>query len=235
MAGRSAQAIDAANKTAATTPPELAQQVPQLEPFLHYPFLTLVTFGRWDDILARPLPPTMLSFSLGMAQYARGVAFAAKGDFAAARAALDTVKSITAAGTEGYASVGWTTPSTNLQIAEHALAGEIAAREDKHDEAIAHFQAAQKIEDEQLYTEPPDWYYPIRHSLGAVLLKAGKPADAEKLYRQDLKRFPENGWALFGLAQALHAQNKHDEAAAVDARFAKAWATADVKLTASRF
>ena len=100
---------------------------------------------------------------------------------------------------------------------------------------ITHFQAAQKIEDEQVYTEPPDWYYPIRHSLGAVLLKAGKPAEAEKVYRQDLKRFPENGWALFGLAQSLHAQNKHEEAAAVDARFAKAWSTADVKLTASRF
>ena len=235
MAGRSAQAIDAANKTAATTPVELAQQIPQLEPFLHYPFLTLVTFGRWDDVLARPLPPTILSFSYGMAQYARGVAFAGKGDFAAARAALDTVKQVRAAGTQGTAWAGWTTPATNLEIAEHALAGEIAAREGQLDAAITHFKAAQDIEDAQLYTEPPDWYYPIRHSLGAVLLKAGKPADAEKLYRQDLKRFAENGWALFGLAQSLHAQEKHEEAAKMDARFAKAWSTADVKLTASRF
>ena len=235
MAGRSAQAIDAANKTAATTPVELAQQIPQVEPFLHYPFLTLVTFGRWDDVLARPLPPTTLTFSFGMAQYARGVAFAGKGDFAAARAALDTLKHARAAGTQGTAWAGWTTPSTNLEIAEHALAGEIAAREGNLDDAITHFKAAQVIEDAQLYTEPPDWYYPIRHSLGAVLLKAGKPADAEKLYRQDLKRFAENGWALVGLAQSLHAQEKHEEAAKVDARFAKAWSTADVKLTASRF
>ncbi len=235
LAGRSAQAIEAANKTAATTPVEVAKAVPFVEPYVHYPYLTLVTFGKWDELLAKPLPSAELPYSRAIGHYARGVAFAAKGDFGAAQAALDTVKQIAAAGTAGYASVGWTTPSTNLQIAEHALAGEIAAREGKHEDAIVHFQAAQKIEDEQLYTEPPDWYYPIRHSLGAVLLKAGKPADAEKLYRQDLKRFPENGWALFGLAQALHAQNKHEEAAAVDARFAKAWSTADVKLTASRF
>ena len=235
LAGRSAQAIEAANKTAGTTPVEVAKAVPFVEPFVHYPYLTLVTFGKWDELLAKPLPSTELPYSRAMGQYARGVALAAKGDFAAAQAALDTVKQVAAAGIGGYSSVGWTTPTTNLQIAEHALAGEIAAREGKHDEAIAHFQAAQKIEDEQVYTEPPDWYYPIRHSLGAVLLKAGKPAEAEKLYRQDLKRFPENGWALFGLAQSLHAQNKHEEAAAVDARFAKAWSTADVKLTASRF
>ena len=170
-----------------------------------------------------------------MAQYARGVALAAKGDFTAAQAALDTVKQVAATGTAAYASAGWTTPSTNVQIAEHALAGEIAARRGDLQEAATHFMLAQKIEDAQLYTEPPDWYYPIRHSLGAVLLKAGKPAEAEALYVEDLKRFPENGWALFGLAQALHAQNKHPEAAAVDERFKKAWATADVTLTGSRF
>jgi hypothetical protein len=86
-----------------------------------------------------------------------------------------------------------------------------------------------------LYTEPPDWYYPIRQSLGVVLLEAGKAVDAERVYREDLGRFRENGWSLFGLAQALHTQGKHAEAAAVDERFKKAWATADVTLTASRF
>jgi tetratricopeptide (TPR) repeat protein len=135
----------------------------------------------------------------------------------------------------GYSAVGWTVPSTNLEIAVHALAGEIAARAGRPDEAVTHFTAALAIENAQLYTEPPDWYYPIRHSLGAVLLTAGKAADAERVYREDLARFRENGWALFGLAQALHAQGKHAEAAAVDERFKKAWASADVTLTASRF
>ena len=235
LAGRSALAIEAAQHTAATTTVEAATQVPFLEPYLHYTYLTLVTFGRWDDLLAMALPPANLAYSRGMAQYARGVALAATGRFAEAQAALDTLKRIAAGGTRGYASAGWTTPSTNLQIATHALLGEIAARRGALEEGVSHFREAMKIEDDQLYTEPPDWYYPIRHSLGAVLLRAGRAAEAEQLYREDLKRFPENGWSLFGLAQALRAQGKSAGAADVDARFGRAWAGADVTLTASRF
>jgi tetratricopeptide (TPR) repeat protein len=235
LAGRGAQAIAHAKKTAETTPAEVARQVPFVEPFLHYLWLTLVTFGKWEEVLALPLPPADLPYSRAMAHYARGVAFAATGEVRAARAALDTLRQLAAGGVGGYSAVGWTVPSTNLDIAVHALTGEIAARSGRLEDAIAHFTAAMRVEDAQLYTEPPDWYYPIRHSLGAVLLKAGKPAEAEAVYRQDLKRFPENGWALYGLAQALHAQGKHAEAAAVDERFKKAWATADVTLTASRY
>ncbi|MGH2626946.1 MAG: tetratricopeptide repeat protein [Anaerolineales bacterium] len=235
LAGRGAQAIEHAKKTAETTPAEVARQVPFVEPFLHYPWLALVTFGKWEDVLAVPLPPADLPYSRAMVQYPRGVAFAATGRAAEAAAALDTLQQLAAGGVGGYSAVGWTVPSTNLGIAVHALAGEIAARDGRADEAIAHFTEALKIEDAQLYTEPPDWYYPIRHSLGAVLLKAGKPAEAEAVYRKDLERFRENGWALFGLAQALHAQGKHAEAAAVDERFKRAWASADVTLTASRF
>jgi tetratricopeptide (TPR) repeat protein len=235
LTGRSALAIEAAKRTAATTPVEAAKQVPFLEPYLQYPYLTLVTFGRWDELLAMPLPPPDLAYSRGMAQYARGVALAATRRFAQAQAALDTLKQISDSGTRGYASAGWTTPSTNLQIATHALLGEIAARRGALADGIAHFRQAMKIEDDQLYTEPPDWYHPIRHSLGAVLLQAGRAVEAERLYREDLKRFPENGWSLFGLAQALRAQGKSAEAADVDARFARAWAGADVTLPASRF
>ena len=97
------------------------------------------------------------------------------------------------------------------------------------------FRKALAIEDAGIYFEPPKWYYPVRHSLGAALLKAGHQAEAEQVYREDLRRFPENGWSLFGLAQALRAQGKTTEAAAADARFRRAWATTDVTLTASRF
>ena len=234
LAGNSKVAIEAARKTAATTPVEVARQVPVLEFFHHYPFLTLVTFGRWDDVLAMPPPPPELPYSRAIAQYAHGVALAAKGRFAAAQAMLDSVKQA-ANGTQAYAAVGWATPSTNLQIATHALAGEIAARRNALPDAIAHFTEALKLEDAQLYTEPPDWYYPIRHSLAAVLIKAGKPTEAERLYREDLQRFRESGWSLFGLVQALRAQAKHAEAAQVEERLKKAWAGADVTLTASRF
>lgn len=235
LAGNSKLAIEAAKRTAATTPADVAKQVPFVEPYLHYIYLTLVTFGRWDELLAMPLPRGDLPYSRGMAQYARGVALAATHRFAEAQAALDTLQQIAGSGTRGYASAGWTTPSTNLQIATHALLGEIAARRGALEEGIAHFREAMKIEDEQLYTEPPDWYYPIRHSLAAVMLQAGGAVEAERLYREDLKRFPESGWSLFGLAQALRAQGKTAEAADLDARFARAWAGADVTLTASRF
>jgi len=235
LTGESALAIDAAKRTAATTPVDVAKQVPFLEPYLYYPYLTLVTFGRWDELLTMPLPPADLAYSRAMAQYARGVALAATHRFAEAQAALDTLTQIARTGTQAYGAAGWTTPSTTLGIATHALSGEIAARRGALQEGIAHFREAMKIEDDQLYTEPPDWYYPIRHSLAAVLLQAGGAVEAERLYREDLKRFPENGWSLFGLAQALRAQGKGAEAADVDARFARAWARADVTLTASRF
>jgi tetratricopeptide (TPR) repeat protein len=123
---------------------------------------------------------------------------------------------------------------TALSIAVHALSGEIATRHGDLEAGINHFREAVKIEDAGLYFEPPKWYYPIRHSLGAALVKAGRNAEAEKVYREDLRRFPENGWSLFGLAQALRAQRKNAEADAVEARFRRAWASTDVTLTASR-
>jgi tetratricopeptide (TPR) repeat protein len=229
MAGRSAQAIDAARTLKSKVNLDVARNVGMLQEMVPYYALTLTTFGRWDEVLAEPLPPSDIRFPLAMAYYARGVAYAAKGQWANAQLALDSVKAIDAATPAGAES------KTAVSIAVHALMGEIATRSGKVDDGIAHFRAALSIENAGLYFEPPKWYYPIRQSLGAALLKAGKGAEAEAVYREDLKRFPENGWSLFGLAAALRAQGKSAEAAAVDQRFSKAWAAADVKLTASRF
>ena len=115
------------------------------------------------------------------------------------------------------------------------LAGDIAARRKDYDVAIAHFERAVRHEDALIYTEPPDWHAPVRHWLGAVLLDAGRPAEAEVVYWEDLRRNRENGWSLFGLQQALAAQDRKDEAAAVQERFTKAWSRSDVTLTASKF
>jgi tetratricopeptide (TPR) repeat protein len=229
MAGRSAMAIEASNALTSKVNVDVARQVGMLQEMLPYHVLTLTTFGRWDDVLAQPLPPSDIRLSYALAQYARGVAFAAKGQWADAEAALGTVKEINAA-TPAEAD-----SRTALSIAEHALTGEIAARRGDVNAAIAQFREAVTIEDAGLYFEPPKWYYPIRHSLGAALLKTGQNRAAAEIYQQDLHRFPENGWALFGLAQALRAQGKSQEAAAVDARFKRAWAGADVTLVASRF
>lgn len=235
MMGQSARAIEAAWKTAEKTDPEVARMAPPIEPYITYPLLTLVTFGRWDEVLQAPVPPADLPFSVGLANYARGVAFAAKGRWAAADAALDTLQRIAGTTDPRYVAAGWVTPKAVLDIATHALMGEIATRRGELDAGIAHFREAAALEDGMLYVEPPDWYYPIRHSLGAALLKAGRAAEAERVYREDLDRFPKNGWALYGLAAALRAQGKTAEARAVQAEFDQAWAEADVRLTASRF
>ena len=227
MAGRSATAIDAARKLLTKTDLQVARQVPMVQSFVPFLDLTLVTFGRWDDVLQQPLPPTDLHYASTMAHYARGVAFAATGKSAEAAAELDAVKQAATAATGEGKPV--------LEIAMHALMGEIAARRGQLDEAITHFQAARGIEDGILYFEPPLWYYPIRHSLGALFLRAGRPAEAEQVYREDLKRFPENGWALFGLLQALRAQGKTADADQAEQRFRQAWQGADVTLVASRF
>jgi len=229
MAGKSAQAIEAAKTLKSKVNLDVARNVGMLQEMVPYYVLTLTTFGRWDDVLNEPLPPADMRFPTAMARYARGVAYAAKGDFANARIELDSVTAIDAA-TPADAD-----PKAAISIAAHALMGEIATRSGKADEGVAHFRQALAIEDKGLYFEPPKWYYPIRQSLGAALLKAGRNTEAEQVYRDDLKRFPENGWSLYGLSAALKAQGKAQEAAVVEKRFARAWTDADVKLTASRF
>ena len=154
MAGRSAQAIEAARTLKSKVNLDVARQVAMLQEMMPYYVLTLTTFGRWDDVLAEPLPPSDIRMPLAMAYYARGVAYAAKGQAAEARTALDTVKAIDAATPADAPS------KTAVSIAVHALMGEIATRSGKLDEGIAHFREALKIEDAGLYFEPPSGITP---------------------------------------------------------------------------
>lgn len=228
MAGRGAEAIDAARNVVRNVPVDVAAVVPELQLLVPFAHLTLASFGGWDDVLAEPAPPASLRFPTAMVYYARGVALAAKGRLPEAGIALDSLRAIAAGVTSS--------PHKEVaQIAVHALLGEIHARRGLTDGAIQHFRAAMAIEDGLSYMEPPYWHYPIRHSLGAALLHAGRAAEAEGVYREDLKRFPENGWSLFGLRQSLAAQGKSAEAQEVGRRLDKAWRMADVKLRASRF
>jgi tetratricopeptide (TPR) repeat protein len=111
--------------------------------------------------------------------------------------------------------------------------GEILLREGKTEDGLSKLREAVKLEDALKYDEPPGWMIPARHSLGAFLLKAGKPAEAEQVYRDDLKKLPDNGWSLYGLAQSLRALGKPEEAATFDAKFEKVWAKADTKIKSS--
>jgi tetratricopeptide (TPR) repeat protein len=228
MAGDSETAEYAARKVSEKVGPDMARQFQWLEAITPFVYWTLVTFGQWDEVLAEPLPPPDLRFTTGMAYYARGTALAAKGRYPEAEAALDTVDAVVAAFPEGD-------NRTALQIAAEALAGEIALRRDDAELAVRHFRTAVELEDDLTYNEPPTWYYPVRQSLGKALLEAGRPAEAEVVYREDLERFPLNGWSLFGLEQALRAQGKTAEADEVHTEFEEAWSHADVTLVASRF
>jgi tetratricopeptide (TPR) repeat protein len=191
-----------------------------------------VTFGDWENVLAAPMPPEELENATAMAHYARGIALAATGRGSAAAAELKSVQEIASRIGATDESEG---PEIVVAIASYALAGEIALRTGDPQAAVDHLAVAAMLEDGMVYEEPPVWYLPIRHTLGRALLEAGRAAEAEVAYREDLLRFPANGWSLEGLAQSLEAQGRDDEAAAVKGEFELAWRDADVVLAGSRF
>lgn len=234
MSGQSKMAIESARKVAANVRLEQIEQFPTVEFFKTIPILTLVQFGQWDEIMAEPEPPAQLDYSHAMWHYARGVARANQGDIAAAmkeRAKLSDVKDsvqISFLDSADYPA------SLLLNIADDLLLGEIAMADDKPSLAALYFKAAVAKQDTLPYMEPPFWYYPTRQSLGQALMADGKPAEAEAVYRKDLKDYPRNGWSQYGLVTALEAQGKADEAAAARAAFETMWMNADVELTGSR-
>ena len=234
MEGRSKEALQAARKLVAQTSVEFVKQMPMVEFVPPTLLFGLARFGKWEQILRQPTPAAELQYTTGMWHYARGLAFAATNRIDEA-AKEQTKMAEIAAATPADRVIGQNFAVALLNVASRTLAGEIAARQGKADEAISTLEEAVRMQDTLKYEEPPPWYFPVRQSLGAVLLSAGRTEEAEKVYRDDLKVNPENGWALYGLAKSLRAQKKTKEAAAVEKRFRKAWARADVKLTASRF
>jgi tetratricopeptide (TPR) repeat protein len=233
--GRSKVAVDAARKTASRVSDEQMDAVPLLAAFRVVPYYALTRFGRWDEMLAEPAPADRFLFLSGVWRYARGLALAAKGQTADAEVELAEVRRIAANPKLEHPLFSPNTAAAIFAIAPEVLAGELAARRKDYDEAIAHLARAVRLEDGLVYTEPEEWHYPSRQALGAVLLEAGRPREAETVYWDDLRRHADNGWSLLGLVQALRAQNRAEEAAAVQARLDKAWARADVKPAASRF
>ena len=231
--GRSAAAIDAANKTGEQIGDEALAQMPMLAGFRVVKYWALARFGKWDQILALPQPESDL-FLTGAWHYVRGLAYIGKGDTAAAEQELAALRKVAANPALDYAMFSPNSAADIIAIGPEVLAGELAAARGDYDTAVAHLSRAVRLEDGLVYTEPTEWHYPPRLALGAVLLDAGRPAEAETVYWQVLDRYPDSGWALFGLAEALKKQRKTDEAALIDARFTKAWRDADVKLTASR-
>ncbi|HXH06069.1 MAG TPA: hypothetical protein VNI83_05690 [Vicinamibacterales bacterium] len=230
--GQSRLALESARKVAAAIPPAALEQVPILQSFLVVPYWTLVRFGRWDEMLAEPAPAHRTLFTEGAWRYGRGMALAARGRLAEAEQELAALRAIVAdPQLKGQVTFSSNSGHAILRIAPELVAGRIAAERRDFDKALLHLERAVRYEDALIYQEPPDWHAPVRQALGAVLLAAGRPDEAETVFWEDLRRNRENGWSLFGLLRALEAQGKREEAALVEARFRKAWANADISLT----
>lgn len=199
------------------------------------PLFAQVRFGEWDALLAAPEPPRDLLYPRGIWHYARGIALVRKGRLDEAAGHLERLTALVSdPALEGMTFWGINPLSDLLAVARQILAGELAAARGDHDRAIAELERGVAAEDALIYDDPPDWHHPVRQVLGAVLLEAGRPQEAERVYREDLDRFPANGWSLHGLAKAQAAQGKKAEARATRRALRRAWAHADVKLTASR-
>jgi tetratricopeptide (TPR) repeat protein len=229
MEGRSADALDAARHTARHVDRSLMREpeMGMLQHFSAIPYYALVRFGKWEEILDEPAPDEDLLYPTAVWHYARGIAYARGRKLKEANEELRRVRAIAADPRLEAIRIWGLNPTSSL--------AEIAAARKDVKTAVAQLRKAIAIEDSLIYGEPPDWFYPVRHNLGAVLLEAGRRGAAEKVYREDLARFPDNGWSLFGLAQSLRAQGKKEQAAEVQDRFEAAWQHADVEITASRF
>ena len=235
--GRSAVALQQAHKlrdkVRIQTGPNQIAQSSYSQLFLSIPLFAQARFGRWDDILSEPEPRAEYLFETAIWHYARGLARSATGDRAAAGEHRQRVAAIAA--DENLPSMGRVSARDMLRLAAVALEADIVSRHGDPAQAVPLIEEAIHIQDNLAYTEPPPWYMPMRQTLGAVLLEAGKPDHAEAAFREDLADWPENGWSLFGLLEALRAQGKTDEANRIQRRFLRAWSRADIVLTAARF
>lgn len=196
------------------------------------PWVTLKIFGKWDELLAIEPLKHSTPYLTGILAYVKGSAHVAKGQFDEAAQKLSEIHRIAASPDVSVNRAGATATAELLALAAHALEGEMKMAQGDLDGAIAAFEKGVALEDTNNYTEPPDWPQSMRLYLGAALLKAGRAADAEAVFRRDLRWHQNNGWSLFGLTQALEAQGKSEEARSKKDTWAKVWSQADISLTA---
>jgi tetratricopeptide (TPR) repeat protein len=189
-------------------------------------------FGRWDAILAEPAPPSSMPITTATWRAARAVAFAAKKDFVNARSEYKAFQIAEASIPTDY-PWGQDSALKVLKVSDRFILGEIALQNDDWGTASEMLEEAAKFEDNLAYGKPPQWLQPVRHTLGAVYLKRGKFEDAERVYREDLAKWRDNGWSLYGLSRALEGQGKAGEAAEVMAEHLRIWAKADGPITTS--
>ena len=237
LEGNSNKAVYAALKTGKIPPDSLLNMCgyQTLQHFSVIPLFAYVTFGRWNDIMNYPEPEKERPYMRAVWHYARAMAYIGQDDLKNAEKETEHLEKIRTDSTlKDFYIWDINTAGSLIQIASEVTRGELEAKKKNYDAAVSHLRKAVEIEDGLRYDEPPTWFYPCRQNLGAVLIEAGRYAEAEKVYRENLTEVPDNGWGLFGLHQALLKQGKTDEAAKVEKRFEEAWKYSDVKLTSSR-
>jgi tetratricopeptide (TPR) repeat protein len=232
MQGRSAEATKTARDLMKAVSLDVVRQAPEMESLVSTPVFAMARFGDWEGIMRDAPPPDDLAYTTAIWRYARGLALTAKGQLGDAREERRHLDEIGAAMPKERI-VGLNSARTLLTIASHVLEGQIDAKQGRISEAIRNLEEGVRLQDGLRYYEPPDWYYPVRESLGAVLLNAGRAPEAERVFREDLKRTPENPWSLRGLADALRAQRSDGEVASVEERLRRASSRADVDFKAA--
>ncbi|MDZ4699784.1 MAG: hypothetical protein SH809_08780 [Rhodothermales bacterium] len=236
LAGKSEEAIASARQLATHTDHHIMRAAAwgSLQHFFVTPMYAMVRFGKWDDVLAEPMPEADLIYPRAVWQYGRSIALVRKGRLDEAQQAYAAMKQYSAdSSLEALSVSGLNNASQLMAIADRIVQGELAAAQGRVDEAVAHLTAGVALEEALVYSEPADWHHPVRQILGAVLMNAGRFAEAEQVYRDDLERYPRNGWSLFGLRQSLLAQDDHQNAALIKIQLDKAWALADIELASS--
>jgi hypothetical protein len=232
--GREAETLDAVRHSRASVSDALLKDMPGADWYVAELYTAQVRFGQWDTLLAEAPPNPDLPALTGGYLYATSTALAAKNQPAAARERLAQLDQLIA-GLSADVPAGLNALRDVLAVARRVAAARIGTAEGRTEDALRDLQEAVRLEDGLGYNEPADWFFPVRHLLGAQLLRAARPTEAERVYRDDLQRHPGSGWALFGLAQALKAEGRGDEARATEAQFRQAWSHATISITASAF
>jgi tetratricopeptide (TPR) repeat protein len=233
--GRNALAMQAANQLVEEIPAELLAEWPDfVEAFVPTPLHVQVRFGKWREILAVPQYPEEQPFSRAIRYYARTLAYASTGAVDKARVELEQLGTAAAAVPESRLLFNNSCRDI-LAVATAMAQGEVAYRLGDQERAFAFLRKAVELDDALNYDEPWGWMQPARHALGALLLEEGIAAEAEQVYRADLKRHPKNGWALHGLAEALRLQGQAAEASSCETQLVDAWKRSDIELKASCF
>lgn len=229
MSGQSNRAQRSIEEMVADIPAEFFRDNAFADGMMAMPLEVRMRFGRWQDILETPMFPEYVPLSRALQRYARAVAYAALGRVDEARreqAAFVEARKLVPA----EAAFGNNRGDDLLAVAERLMAGEILYREGDIEAGLSALAEGAAREDALRYDEPPGWIQPVRHPWGAALLQSGRAAEAEAVFREDLRRQPENGWGLYGLMRALELQGRKEEAAQVEARFDEVWQGADIRI-----